>query len=197
MLVSGIKSRPQYGTLEPDPFATFNLVLVEGEGVNAAVRLLEGGNHQFRSRTSVLWVGPPRAAGPLSIFQIQRTQLFPTIETLLIRLNGFLSTAVMGTRLYAAGTEGFIGQIIQHAGRYFIDHKSIITEHCGSLARRVQCVHCKGVTENVTTNVARCSHCGVALLVRDHYSRRFAAFMGVSTDAEAPGVLLPIEQVFP
>jgi hypothetical protein len=197
MLVSGIKSRPQYGTLEPDLFATFNLVLVEGEGVDAAVRLLEGSNHQFRSRTTVLCVGAPHAADPLSIVQIQRTQLFPTIETLLIRLDGFLSTAVMGIRLYAAGTEGFIGQIIQHAGRHFVDHKSIITEHCGSLARRVQCVHCKGITENVTTNIARCSHCGVDLLIRDHYSRRFAAFMGVSTDAEAPGVLPPIEQVFP
>jgi dimethylamine monooxygenase subunit C len=197
MLVSGIKSRPQYGTLEPDPFATFNLVLVEGEGVNAAVRLLKSGDHQFWSRTTVLCVGPPETADPLSNFQIQRTQLFPTIETLLIRLDGFLGTAVMGIRLYAGGTEGFIGQIIQHAGRHFIDHKSIITEHCGSLARRVQCVHCKGVTENVTTNVAKCSHCGVDLLIRDHYSRRFAAFMGVSIDAEAPGVLPPIERVFP
>lgn len=123
-------------------------------------------------------------------------QFLPTIETLLIRLDGFLATATMGTRLYTAGTEGFMGQVIQHAGNYFMDHHSIMTEHCGSLARRIQCVHCKGVTENVTTNVARCSHCGVDLAVRDHYSRRLAAFMAVSADAEAPGNLPIVEEIF-
>jgi hypothetical protein len=196
MLVSGIKSRPKYATLEPDPFAIFNLVLVEGEGAGAAARLLESADHQFRRRTTVLYAGPSQAADSVSSFHIHRMQILPTIETLLIRLDGFLTTATMGVRLYAAGTEGFIGQVIQHAEQFFIDHKSIITEHCGSLARRIQCVHCKGITEDVTTNVARCGHCGVNLLVRDHYSRRFAAFMGVSTDAEAPGILPPIQEVF-
>ena len=42
--------------------------------------------------------------------------------------------------------------------------------------------------EVVATPVA-CSHCGVKLTVRDHYSRRLGAFMGVCVDAEAPGVL--------
>jgi len=196
MLVSGIKSRPKYATLEPDPFAIFNLVLVEGEGAGAAARLLESADHQFRTRTTVLYSGSGQAADCLSSFQIHRMQFLPTIETLLIRLDGFLTTATMGIRLYVAGTEGFIGQVIQHAERFAVDHKSIITEHCGSLARRIQCVHCKGITENVTTNVARCGHCGVNLLIRDHYSRRFAAFMGVSTDAEAPGVLPPIQEMF-
>ncbi len=37
----------------------------------------------------------------------------PTIATLLFRLKGSLSTAHMGTRLYIAGTEGFIGQAMQ------------------------------------------------------------------------------------
>jgi hypothetical protein len=196
MLVSGIKSRPKYAALEPDPFAKFNLVIVEGEGAGAAARLLESADRKFRTRTTVLYAGSNQAADCLSSFQIHRIQILPTIETLLIRLDGFLTTATMGIRLYAAGTEGLIGQVIQHAEQFLIDHKSIITEHVGSLARRIQCVHCKGITENVTTNVARCGHCGVNLLVRDHYSRRFAAFMGVSTDAEAPGVLPLIQEVF-
>ena len=48
----------------------------------------------------------------------------------------------------------------------------------------MQCVHCKGITEDVTTQPATCSHCGLLLLVRDHYSRRLAAFQGVCINAE-------------
>ena len=57
----------------------------------------------------------------------------------------------MGLRLYLAGTEGLIGQAMQVALEAGIDHTSMQTEHRGSLARRMQCVHCKGITENVTT----------------------------------------------
>ena len=64
-------------------------------------------------------------------------------------------------------------------------------EHRGSFARRVQCVHCKGITENVALDPFQCSHCGLNLFVRDHYSRRLAAFQGVNIDAEDPGSVPP------
>ncbi len=95
----------------------------------------------------------------------------------------------MGTRVYLAGTEGLIGQAMRLALEAGIDHAAIETEHRGSLKRRVQCVHCKGITEDVTTQPAVCAHCGLHLFVRDHYSRRIAAFQGVCIDAEEPGVL--------
>ena len=82
------------------------------------------------------------------------------------------------------------------AWEFGIRHQSIRTEHRGSLARRVQCVHCKGLTEPVTTNIVACAHCGLHLLVRDHYSRRMGAFQGVNVDAEAPGQVPTIEEVF-
>jgi hypothetical protein len=53
MRFSGIKSRPRYEILEPDRLARFNLVLAEGEGANAAVRLLESVDHQFRTQTTI------------------------------------------------------------------------------------------------------------------------------------------------
>jgi dimethylamine monooxygenase subunit C len=62
-----------------------------------------------------------------------------------------LISAKMGARFYVSGTEGFIGQAMQVAIENGIDFNSIRTEHRGSMARRVQCVHCKGVTDNVTT----------------------------------------------
>jgi hypothetical protein len=93
----------------------------------------------------------------------------------------------MGTRVYAAGSEPLIGSVVQRAMRFDIDPLSVRTEHRGALERRVQCVHCKGMTENVTVNPVKCAHCGQMLSVRDHYSRRLAAFMGVRVDAEVPG----------
>ena len=103
----------------------------------------------------------------------------------------------MGTRLYLAGTEGLIGQAMRVATEAGMDHGAIETEHRGSLARRVQCVHCKGITEAVTTQPVTCAHCGLTLLVRDHYSRRIAAFQGVCIDAEEPGVVPPTEDLYP
>ena len=102
----------------------------------------------------------------------------------------------MGMRLYAAGTEPLIGLVVQAGIDFSIDHLSIRTEHRGSLKRRVQCVHCKGYIEDVTTNPVKCIRCGTILLVRDHYSRRLAAFQGVCIDAEVPGDIPAAEALY-
>jgi predicted RNA-binding Zn-ribbon protein involved in translation (DUF1610 family) len=80
-----------------------------------------------------------------------------------------------------------MGQAQNEAMKAGIPHTAIQTEHRGSVARRMQCVHCKGITENVETDPFVCSHCGLNLFVRDHYSRRLAAYQGVCIDAEDPG----------
>ncbi|TIX35520.1 MAG: hypothetical protein E5V40_26720, partial [Mesorhizobium sp.] len=120
----------------------------------------------------------------------------PSFASLLPRLRQTLTNAHMGLRLYLSGTEGLIGQAMQVALEAGIDHTSMQTEHRGSLARRMQCVHCKGITENVTTQPATCAHCGLLLLVRDHYSRRLAAFQGVCINAEDRSEIPPMEEVF-
>jgi len=114
----------------------------------------------------------------------------------MFRLKGVLATATMGTRLYAAGTEPFIGSVLQEALAVGIDFKSVFTEHRGSARRRVQCVHCKGLTEDVTASPFTCAHCGLTLFVRDHYSRRLGAFQGVCVDAEVPGEVPPVEELY-
>ena len=100
----------------------------------------------------------------------------------------------MGLQVYLTGTEGLMGQAQNEAMTAGIPHSAIQTEHRGSVARRMQCVHCKGITEDVMTDPFVCSHCGLNLFVRDHYSRRLAAFQGVCVDAEDPGnVPEPVE----
>ena len=201
MGISMIKSRPVYRGLEIQPHARRHLFALEGEGAVALTDQAAVAGPAFLESSIILYVAhgsQPRAHGVV-LQKLGAADFWeaPTILALLTRLRAILSTATMGTRLYVAGTEGFIGQAMQVAMELGVDPGSIITEHRGSLARRVQCVHCKGITENVTVSPCRCGHCGLALLVRDHYSRRIGAFQGVNIDAEAPGTAPPPEELFP
>jgi hypothetical protein len=60
----------------------------------------------------------------------------------------------------------------------------------------VFCNHCRTITEGVTTNVVACAGCNAALFVRDHFSKRLNAFAGVQVDAEAPGEIPAIEELY-
>lgn len=201
MSLGRIKSRPIYKGLVPDATATRHLIVAEDEGAEAVVELAAKASHGFLQRASIFYVvSGTRGQEHKSRLEALGTDAcysFPSIPTLLFRLNSVLETATMGVRLYISGTEGFIGQVLQAALSHGIDHQSVLTEHRGSLARRVQCIHCKGFTEMVRTNLVKCGHCGITLLVRDHYSRRLGAFMGVSADAETPGELPPSQENFP
>jgi dimethylamine monooxygenase subunit C len=201
MLVSGIKSRPVYSGLTPDDKSRHNIICAEAEGAEAVLAMAAAASPGFMSRSEILFTARAAAGRGLETallaLQPDVQTNFPTIATLLVRLDGLLTRAVMGSRLYITGTEGFIGECMQVALRHGIEHLSIRTEHRGSEKRRMQCVHCKGITEDVTTNPARCSHCGLMLLVRDHYSRRIGAFQGVCIDAEVPGDVPSMEVAFP
>ncbi|WP_027687573.1 dimethylamine monooxygenase subunit DmmA family protein [Rhizobium leguminosarum] len=200
MLVAGIKSRPVYTGLTIQPRARRHIFALEGEGAKALLDQQPALDETALSRSEILYVARGSQGTGLdeALRRLGADMFFtaPTIATLLFRLKGSLATAHMGTRLYLSGTEGFIGQAMLVALDYGMDHASVITEHRGSLARRVQCVHCKGITDDVTTSPFNCSHCGLTLLVRDHYSRRLAAFQGVNIDAEEPGSAPDPEELF-
>lgn len=201
MLVQGIKSRPVYRGVAVDPNAARHLFVLEGEGALALLEQAPNLDSRILGKTEILYVATgskPKEHGKklasLGAFDYWEA---PTIPVLLNRLNVMLGAAKMGTRIYISGTEGFIGQAMQVALNHGVDYNSIPTEHRGSEARRVQCVHCKGITDNVKTSPFTCSHCGLPLLVRDHYSRRIGAFQGVNIDAEEPGTAPPPEELFP
>jgi predicted RNA-binding Zn-ribbon protein involved in translation (DUF1610 family) len=198
MLVQGIKSRPVYTGLTIDQNAHRHLFALEGEGPLALLEQLERSGGRLPANATILYAANGSAhAAALSMLRPDDFWAAPSVPVLLNRLTEEISNAKMGTRFYIAGTEGFIGQAVQLGLEQGIDHASMRTEHRGSLARRVQCVHCKGFTDNVKTSPFSCSHCGLSLLVRDHYSRRLAAFQGVNIDAEAPGTAPPPKEIFP
>ncbi|MFC3085163.1 dimethylamine monooxygenase subunit DmmA family protein [Tabrizicola soli] len=186
-----ITSRPVYAPLEPRP-ASQHLIIADGEGAEAVVALFGKANDRsaMLAAAQVLYTpGPNGTDQSAALEALGVAQLFraPTIPALLPRLARVLSAAHMGTQFYLAGTEGLIGQAEREVMNTGFPHASVQKEHRGSTVRRVQCVHCKGITENVATDPFKCSHCGLNLFVRDHYSRRMAAFQGVNIDAEDPG----------
>jgi dimethylamine monooxygenase subunit C len=131
-----------------------------------------------------------RQMGPAGV------QPFPDATALLSEFRSVLDQSLMGTRLYVAGPESFIGLAMRIALEFNLNKDEIRAEEMGTLARRVYCVHCRTTTEEVRTNIVRCIGCERWLLVRDHYSRRLAAYMGVMVDAEAPGELPSIQEVY-
>lgn len=197
MAAKSIISRPVYGTLSPQP-GKHHLFVADAEGALAIAEMAERTPSGFFDGAEIVFIPGPDRKHVAALEALKPAQFHeaPSFASLLPRLRQTLANAHMGLRLYLSGTEGLIGQAMQAALEAGIDHTSIQTEHRGSLARRMQCVHCKGITENVTTQPATCAHCGLLLLVRDHYSRRIAAFQGVCINAEDRSEIPPMEEIF-
>lgn len=188
-----IRSRPVYAPLEPR-LASLHLIVADGEGAEAVVDLLakENDRSQMLAAAHVMYCpGPSGVDLAARLEALGAAQFFraPSIPALLPRLQRVLSAAHMGTQVYLAGSEGLIGQAEREVMATGFPYNAIQKEQRGSTLRRVQCVHCKGITENVATDPFQCSHCSLNLFVRDHYSRRMAAFQGVNIDAEDPGLV--------
>lgn len=188
-----IRSRPVYAPLEPR-VASLHLIIADGEGAGAVADLLGKANDRsaMLAATHLMYCpGPDGSDQSAKLEGLGAAQYFraPSIPVLLSRLARVLSAAHMGSQFYLAGSEGLIGQAEREIMNTGFPHASVQKEQRGSTLRRVQCVHCKGITENVATDPFRCSHCGLNLFVRDHYSRRIAAFQGVNIDAEDPGLV--------
>jgi hypothetical protein len=202
MLVTGIKSKPVYAPLRADLGGRYHLMLGKGPGATALLRVLaemQGSAPAALQKTRVLLVpdaGAPLTAVPFDHLGLSLVNLFPDTASLLESFRLVLGESLMGTRLYVAGPESFIGLAMKIALEFDLNKDEIRAEEGGTLARRVYCVHCRATTENVRTNIVGCAGCARWLLVRDHYSRRLAAYMGVMVDAEAPGELPPIKEAY-
>ncbi len=188
-----IKSRPVYSVLEPRS-GSLHLVVADGEGAQAVTEMLAKATDRAAMLAAMHIIYAPGPNGTdlsTELRALGAAQFFrsPTVPTLLPRLIRVVTDAHMGTQFYLAGSEGLMGQAEREIMATGFPFAAIQKEHRGSTVRRVQCVHCKGITENVVTDPFKCSHCRLNLFVRDHYSRRIAAFQGVNIDAEDPGMV--------
>ncbi len=199
MLAAGIKSRPVYAPLTPRP-GRLHLVVANDEGGISVADLAATAPDGFLTRMRITYVPGESAAANhgarLASLGAADCVVVPTDAVAVARLRADLAGSRMGTQVYVSGTENLISQVVQAALEAGVELGAISAEHRGSLERRVQCAHCKAITEHVTTQPATCSGCGLSLLVRDHFSRRIGAFAGVCIDAEEPGTAPPPESVF-
>lgn len=179
-----IRSRPVWGALEPRT-GLHHLMIADAEGAEAILDIaapeLMAGAHIIFIPKGTGFGEKLRALNPAQYYE------GPSYEASASRIHRVLQDAKMSTQVYLAGTEGLMGQAMRECTNAGIPFTAVQTEHRGSTARRMQCVHCKGITEDVAIDPFVCSHCGLNLFVRDHYSRRLAAYQGVCIDAEDPG----------
>ncbi|MGH1575989.1 dimethylamine monooxygenase subunit DmmA family protein [Planktotalea sp.] len=179
-----IRSRPVWGTLEPRA-GKHHLMIVDASGAEA---ILDIATPELMASAHLTYISKGTDYG-IALRALEPAQFYegPTFAAAEQRIERVLQDAKMGTQVYLAGTESLMGQAMRACTDAGIPHTAIQTEHRGSTARRMQCVHCKGITEDVAIDPFVCSHCGLNLFVRDHYSRRLAAYQGVCIDAEDPG----------
>src|SRR5438128_1139331 len=111
MLVTGIKSRPIYTTLAPDLGGRYHLLVGQGSGGDALLRLLkempDGADihvlYAIESLSRTDRSVQLRACGRLDL------RVFVAQAEAVVALNETLANCFMGTRLYIAGSESFIG----------------------------------------------------------------------------------------
>lgn len=188
-----ISSRPVWGELKAMPGPS-HLFIADGEGAEAIVEIatpeLMAASHIIYIPRGTAFSDGLRALNPAQFYE------GPSYAAAVSRIKRVLSDAKVGLQVYLSGTESLMGQAMNEATQAGVPHAAIQTEHRGSTARRMQCVHCKGFTEDVEVDPFQCSHCGLTLFVRDHYSRRLAAYQGVCIDAEDPGNIPPAKRIY-
>ncbi len=195
-----IKTRPVYALLAPRQ-GTAHIVIADGEGAEAVAELLAKvpDRAAMLARVHILYTPGPNGTdqwAAVQAFGAAQSYRGPTIPAMLPRMAKVVAEVHMGAQFYLAGSEGLIGLAEREIMSTGFPFAAVQKDHRGSTVRRVQCVHCKGITENVATDPFVCSHCGLNLFVRDHYSRRHAAFQGVNIDAEDPGLVPPAVEKF-
>ena len=181
-----IRSRPVWGTLGPRA-GSGHLFIADAHGADAILDVAKA-DPGLMASGHIIYI-PKGEDRSDALRALKPAQFYegPSYAASVQRIRHVLSGAKMGLQVYLTGTEGLMGQAMNECIQAGIEYSAIQTEHRGSTARRMQCVHCKGITEDVETDPFVCAHCGLNLFVRDHYSRRLAAYQGVCIDAEDPG----------
>jgi len=102
------------------------------------------------------------------------------------RLHQVLVSATVGSHLYIMGDEAFIWRIHGEARCAGLENDEIDITRTITGPRLVYCVHC-GLTQAAGPEpLLTCIGCAVELEVREHFSRRLGAYLGVCTNPDQP-----------
>ena len=194
-----IRSRPDYQSLAWRGKAQAHVVVARGKGGMGVLQLFQ--QMYPREPVHVIYVRDADEevdyADTLGKVLGEDLHCYETEQEGLYAFYCMLSNCRMGTQFYMAGSESFIWSAVKLAKLHGVQEDDVMKQIVATLARPVYCVHCKGMTPDVTTNIASCGKCGRKLFVRDHFSRILGAYMGLQVDAEDPGQVPAIEEVYP
>jgi len=193
-----IKSKPSYQALTWRDKAFAHVVMAKGAGGMAVLHLFQQmippqavtvfyvRDNKSKDYSDIL----DKVVGDdLRVFESEMDALYSAYQ--------IMSECRMGTQFYVAGSEGFIWSFCKLATLHDVQDREVMKELCGSLARSVYCVHCKATTHDVITNIVPCCGCGRSLFVRDHFSRHLGSYSGLMIDAENPGEIPEIQEIYP
>ncbi|MFS2156807.1 dimethylamine monooxygenase subunit DmmA family protein [Pseudomonas sp. Pseusp122] len=94
-------------------------------------------------------------------------------------LDTLLYAAPIGSHLYVLGDEAFLWRVHVTAQGAGMLSEEIDLIDCGPAQRRVFCVHCGLIQDAPAVAQLNCTGCQVQLGVREHFSKRLGAYMGV------------------
>lgn len=192
MIDQGIKSRPRYERLRIDTSGRRSLIVADGDTIPLDC-LADGVDPALFDER---WTNAGHSSAIPAPDPAMVDHRFRSRQHLLIALRRRLADERMGFRLYAIGVEPFLWEVNALAEAFGMGRSEVFLHARGSAARRVFCNHCRTITEGVRTNIVTCSGCSAHLFVRDHFSRRLNAFAGVQVDAEVPGEIPAIEELY-
>ncbi|WP_429342054.1 dimethylamine monooxygenase subunit DmmA family protein [Paraburkholderia sp. GAS42] len=115
----------------------------------------------------------------------RRASFFPTLDALERHLLATLDRAAIGLRLYVCGDEAFIWRVRRLAGEAGMLAEEITSE-LDAAPRAVYCVHCSASHVYDALPEVECAGCGINLSVRQHFSQRIGAYLGVCADPDRP-----------
>lgn len=194
-----ITTKPIYGTLVWQKNATHHFVVVAGEGGKALLKLFQ--QMVPKQATTIFYLAEDDAskkyADTVQKMTGETITICDSLDSLLDSVKAALEHCYMGTQFYVAGEEGFIWPVAKTLSEFGVDDRNVFKEQTGSLARRVFCVHCETINENVHHDIHQCDTCGLNLIVRDHFSRHWGAYMGFMVDGETPGEIPAAQEVYP
>lgn len=102
------------------------------------------------------------------------------------QLKGLLHAAAVGTHLYILGDEAFLWHVHGMAHAAGMHNEEIDLIESGPTKRRVYCVHCARLQDSGPEGQVACIHCHVVLGVREHFSQRLGAYLGVCDNPDQP-----------
>ena len=195
-----ISSKPIYSVLRWHDKASGHVVIAAGDGGGMAVlKLLQ---QRYPSQpVRGFYVQSDQAdkdySDIITCLTDNEFTMFNNVASALSALKTILPDCRMGSQFYVAGDEQFIWLVAKTLVHVGVQDDDIVKELCDTLARPVYCVHCQVITQNVRDNITPCSGCQRYLFVRDHFSRRLGAYMGIMVDSEQPGDIPDIQEVYP